>query len=63
MTYTVVEVATLLGLSRASCYEAVRRGEIPCIRIGKRCLVPKVGLERMLAEVGNPNEGQGLHDG
>lgn len=48
LTLTVEEAAEALGISRAFAYEAVARGEIPCIRIGRRILVPKVALERML---------------
>jgi excisionase family DNA binding protein len=46
---TVDEVAALLRISRGSAYEAVKRGEIPTIRIGRRLLVPAAALERMLA--------------
>ena len=53
-TYTVDEAAELLGISRNGAYEGVRSGQIPSIRIGKRILVPKAALERMLAgDVGN----------
>lgn len=52
LTLTVEEAATALGISRAFAYEAVARGDIPCIRIGKRILVPKVALERMLEGAG-----------
>ncbi|MDG7002202.1 MAG: helix-turn-helix domain-containing protein [Nitrososphaerota archaeon] len=45
---TVEEAAEMLGLSRAFAYEAVNRGEIPSIRIGRRILVPKVALDRLL---------------
>jgi excisionase family DNA binding protein len=38
-----------LGLGRNATYEAVRRKEIPSIKIGKRILVPRAALERMLA--------------
>jgi excisionase family DNA binding protein len=48
LTVTVEEAARLLGIGRNSAYEAVRRGEIPAIRLGKRFLVPKAALERML---------------
>ena len=48
LTMTVEEAAVALGISRASAYEAVGRGEIPCIRIGRRILIPKVALERLL---------------
>ena len=49
-TMTVEEAAEVLGISRASAYDAVARGEIPCIRIGRRILIPKVALERILTE-------------
>ncbi len=47
-TISVEEAAALLGISRNTAYEAVRRGEIPSIRIGKRFLIPAAALERML---------------
>jgi len=52
LTLTVEEAAVVLGISRASAYEATRRGEIPCIRIGRRILVPRVALNRLLAAAG-----------
>lgn len=48
LTLTVEEAAESLGISRAFAYEAVARGEIPCIRIGRRVLIPRVGLTKML---------------
>lgn len=51
LVYTVEEAATLLGLSRSFAYEAVQRGDIPSMRIGKRILVPKGALERWLTNV------------
>ena len=38
-TQSVDDAARLLGIGRNQAYEAVRRGEIPAIRIGKRWLV------------------------
>jgi excisionase family DNA binding protein len=38
-----------LGISRNAAYEACSRGEIPTLRIGKRLLVPKAALDRMLS--------------
>jgi excisionase family DNA binding protein len=49
MTYKVEEAAKLLRIGRNQAYDAVACGEIPSIRIGKRILVPRVALERMLA--------------
>ena len=48
-TLTVTEVARCLGIGRNSAYEAIARGEIPVIRVGKRLLVPKAALEKMLS--------------
>ncbi len=47
-TYSVDEAAQRLGIGRNSCYDAVRRGDIPSIRIGKRLLVPRIPFERLL---------------
>jgi excisionase family DNA binding protein len=48
VTLTVEEVARLLRIGRGTAYAAVRRGDIPSIRIGKRVLVPRAALERLL---------------
>lgn len=52
LAYSVAETATLLGISRAGAYEAVRQGTLPSITIGRRVLVPKAALEQMLANPG-----------
>jgi excisionase family DNA binding protein len=49
-TVNVEEAGQILGIGRNSAYEAVRRGEIPVIKIGKLLRVPVVALERMLEE-------------
>jgi excisionase family DNA binding protein len=43
---TVEQAAVRLGIGRGLAYEAVRRGQIPSIRIGRRVLVPLAALER-----------------
>lgn len=48
LTITVAEAAKLLGISRGACYEAVRVGQIPSLRIGRRLLVPRHRLEAMI---------------
>lgn len=48
-TYTVVEMAQILGIGRSTAYEAVRSGRIPTIRLGRRFLVPKLAIESILA--------------
>ena len=48
LAYTVEEARKLLGLGRGSMYEAVRRGDIGAVRIGRRLLIPKAELQRLL---------------
>jgi len=48
LTLSVEECAKRLGIGRNSAYEAVARGEIPVIRVGKRLLVPKAQLDKLL---------------
>ena len=50
LTLTVEEAAHLLGISRGLAYELARSGRLPVVRLGRRLLVPKVALERMLAQ-------------
>ena len=40
-------------LGRNASYEAVKRGEIPAIKIGARLRVPVVALEKMLEQAGH----------
>jgi excisionase family DNA binding protein len=47
---TVAEAAQFLRLGRNSVYEAVRRHELPSVRIGRRLLIPKHALQRFLDE-------------
>jgi excisionase family DNA binding protein len=42
----------MLGISRAFAYELVARGELPVIRLGRRLLVPKVGLLALVGQTG-----------
>jgi excisionase family DNA binding protein len=51
-TFTVPEAAEILGISRGAAYEAVKKKQLPAIRLGRRCLVPRRALERMLEGVG-----------
>ena len=51
-TYSVHEAARILGISRNSAYDGVRRGEIPVIRVGGRLLVPAAALNRLLGMEG-----------
>ena len=48
ITYTVTEAAELLGISRSSAYECVRRGEIPSLTLGRRVVIPRRAFEAVL---------------
>jgi hypothetical protein len=48
---SVPVAARLLSLSRQAGYDAVARGDVPAIRIGRRLVVPVVKLRRMLGEL------------
>jgi excisionase family DNA binding protein len=47
---TVEEAAAFLRLGRATAYRAARRGELPCIRIGKSLRVPRDRLLTLLEQ-------------
>ena len=50
MTLTIEEAAKLLGIGRNLCYDRVKTGEIPVIKIGRRLLVPRRALEKLLED-------------
>ena len=49
---TIPEVGKILGVSRTTAYILANTGQIPVIRLGKKLIVPKSALEKMLAEAG-----------
>jgi excisionase family DNA binding protein len=48
LTMTVEEAARALGIGKNQCYEAVRRGELPSISIGRRILISRQKLLDMI---------------
>ncbi len=49
---TVPEAAAMLGLSRNFTYELVKQKQLPVIKFGKRLLIPRAALAKMLEKVG-----------
>lgn len=47
-TLTVEEAAQILGIGRTLAFEMARRGELPALRLGRRLVVPRAALEKML---------------
>ena len=54
LVLTVADAARLLGISRGLAYEAVRVGQIPSVRIGRRILIPRRALEEQLGLESGP---------
>lgn len=48
LVLTPVETAKLLRIGRATVYEQIRQGTIPSIRMGRKILVPRKALEKIL---------------
>lgn len=57
---SVDQTAKLLGISRGLAFAAVRSGELPSRRIGRRILVPTEQLRRWLASTGDGDLGEVL---
>jgi excisionase family DNA binding protein len=51
-TISVPEAGRRLGIGRNAAYDAVKRGELPALRFGKRLVVPLVALQRKLESAG-----------
>jgi excisionase family DNA binding protein len=49
---TVPEAAAYLGIGRTAAYEAIRRGQLPALRIGRKLRVSRTAVERALLEGG-----------
>jgi excisionase family DNA binding protein len=54
---TIAEAALVLRIGRNSAYEAARRGELPTVQVGRRRLVSKLALERLLSGSEGPGAG------
>jgi len=52
LALSVEEAAGLLGISRSLAYELAARGELPVLRLGRRIVIPRAGLERLLDGAG-----------
>ena len=52
LTLSIPEAAKVLGISRGLAYQLAKEGKIPVIRLGKRLVVPKLALEKLLSGEG-----------
>jgi excisionase family DNA binding protein len=58
LTLIIEETAKLLGIGRQLAYDRAKTGEIPVIKVGRRLLVPRRALERLLEEPKPLNSGE-----
>lgn len=59
LTVSIDEASRMLGISRNSTYQQVAAGTIPSLRLGRRIVVPKAQLDRLLS--GEPTNGRDGH--
>ena len=52
LVLTPLEAARLLRCGKGTIYEQIRIGTVPSIRMGRKILVPRAALMRMLEETG-----------
>ena len=50
LAYNAKEAAATLGISLPTFYELSNRADFPCVRIGRRIIVPVVSLRAWLAK-------------
>jgi len=50
LTLTIAETAKILRISKGKAYEEARLGRLPVLKFGRRLVVSRYGLERMLKE-------------
>ena len=48
LTLTIPETARLLRITTIRAYQYAHDGELPCVRLGRRVLVPRIALEKFL---------------
>lgn len=49
-TVSVEEAARILGISRGLAYDLVHQGRMPVLRFGRRMVVPRRAIDRLLQE-------------
>ena len=52
----VPDVAAWLGIGRSACYEAIHRGDIPHLQIGRRLYIPTAQVRKLVGLGDNQTE-------
>ena len=53
LTITIAETAKLLRISKGKAYSEAKLGRLPVLKFGRRLVVSRYGLEKMLKEAGS----------
>ena len=53
-TFSVEEAARMIGIGRQAMYELVRTGGVSSVKIGRRVVIPRRALEKLLGEEAPP---------
>ena len=61
LAYSPQEAADSMGLCLNTVYKLVREGKLPCVKINRRLLIPRAGLEDLL-KVTNKNSPAAITD-
>jgi len=58
--FTACEVADLMKVSVSHVYESLRRGDLPCVKMGRRRVIPAKPILRMMGldEAATPSHGE-----
>jgi excisionase family DNA binding protein len=51
LLFTVEQCAEALGIGRTKAYELVLKGEISSVKVGRRRLVPRWALEKIIRKL------------
>jgi excisionase family DNA binding protein len=55
---SIREAAAILGLGRDSTYALAHQGRLPCVRVGRRLLVPRSSLARFVEQEAARSNGE-----
>jgi len=48
LVFSIAEAAEALGVSDDLIYELTARGELPCVRLGRRKLIPAIAIQAVI---------------
>lgn len=61
-TFSVIGAAQTLGISRASVYRLIQRGELPAVRLGWRLVIPREAIDELLRQANPMKPARALPD-